>query len=269
MMKAESRQRTIRNLVLFAVLANGLGWLGKLLGGSPAEPGVGFLLWGAAPLLACVLLRLFAGDGWSDLGIRPRFGVNVPWYVLSVLAYPVMMLSVVVVGVALGWATLSGFSVGAFVASIGMALVPYLLFAILEEFGWRGYLVPRLGTLGLNFMLAHVIVGVIWASWHLPFITEISHHTSESLAVFIPRFYLGCIAGAIMYGEVRAITGSVWPAVLMHWAGNAVANPLMSGFANLIPGREPLSSPGIDGLLILVASAAIGLALHRWRTSRT
>jgi len=263
-----SKRRTVRSIALFAVLVDGLGWIGRLLGGNPAEPGIGFLLWGAAPLLACVVLRLCAGDGWSDLGIRPRFRPNAWWYVLSIIAYPAMMLSVVALGVLVGWTTLSGFSAGAFVDAIAMAVVPYLVFAILEEFGWRGYLVPRLATLGLNFMLAHVIVGVIWASWHLPFIAEISHHTTEGLSVFLPRFYLGCISGAIMYGEIRAITGSVWPAVIMHWAGNAVANPLMSEFARLTPGREVLGSPGVDGLLILMASAAIGLAVHRWKAPR-
>ena len=37
-----------------------------------------------------------------------------------------------------------------------------------EEIGWRGYLLPRLsGRVGLP--AASLIVGVIWACWHLPF----------------------------------------------------------------------------------------------------
>ena len=123
-------------------------------------------------------------------------------------------------------------------------------------------------TDGATLASSHIIVGIVWATWHLPFISEISHHTTEGLFAFLPRFYLGCIAGAIMYGEIRAATGSVWPAVLMHWTGNAVANPLMSDFASLVPGWEQLGSPGVDGMLVLILSATLGLAVHRWRSSR-
>jgi len=54
--------------------------------------------------------------------------------------------------------------------------VPYIIpFAIListpvqsgEEIGWRGYALPRMAThLGLGW--ASIILGIIWATWHLP-----------------------------------------------------------------------------------------------------
>lgn len=48
----------------------------------------------------------------------------------------------------------------------------------------------------------------------------------ESLATVIPRFYLVCIALSIVVGEIRAVMGTFWPALLMHGAGNAIGTPL-------------------------------------------
>jgi hypothetical protein len=36
-----------------------------------------------------------------------------------------------------------------------------------EEFGWRGFLLPRLQTRH-NALISSLIVGVIWAIWHIP-----------------------------------------------------------------------------------------------------
>jgi membrane protease YdiL (CAAX protease family) len=49
------------------------------------------------------------------------------------------------------------------VAGLGSAI----LLAMLEEIGWRGYLVPRLLSLGQTRAL--VISGLVRATWHMPF----------------------------------------------------------------------------------------------------
>ena len=34
----------------------------------------------------------------------------------------------------------------------------------------------------------------------------------------------------VVYGEIRLRVNSFWPAVLMHWSGNTIANTLLLGF---------------------------------------
>ncbi|MCB0183466.1 MAG: CPBP family intramembrane metalloprotease, partial [Caldilineaceae bacterium] len=72
-------------------------------------------------------------------------------------------------------------------------------------------------------------------------------HTSGGLVTLLPRFILGTMISAIVYGEIRLRTGTLWPAVLMHWMGNTIANTLLAGlgggaFVTLTPGQEWLSS---------------------------
>ena len=153
--------------------------------------------------------------------------------------------------------------------------VTFLIFAFFEEVGWRGYLAPR--VYGLNDrLLGHALVGVIWASWHLPYLRELWAHTSEGLVTLLPRFVLGTFVFAVVYGEIRIRTGSVWPAVLMHWTGNTLANTLLSGFAGegfvaLVPGLEWLGSFGVEGILMIGLFGLAGgvLYLKRRRQSET
>jgi membrane protease YdiL (CAAX protease family) len=145
----------------------------------------------------------------------------------------------------------------------------FFFFALFEEVGWRGYLAPKMYSLGINVFVAHALVAVVWASWHLPYIREFSFYTTEGLATFIPRFYLDAFAFSIVYGEIRILTATFWPAVLMHWVGNSIANPLVAGFVLFSPGKEYLSSIGVDGLFMIAFFGLLGVAINWWRSRQT
>jgi len=263
-MNAPGRKKTIRYLVIFAVLVNAVAWIGRILGGDPATPGIGFLLWGAAPILVSVLMRAVTRD-WSDFGARPGVKFSAPWYFVSLLAYPLAIALVLAIGSFLSVSAVTGFTAASFVKAMLPALVIYFFFAVFEEVGWRGYLAPKMYSLGINIYLANALVALVWASWHLPYIVELSSYTKEGLESFLPRFFLGTFAFSLVYGEIRIRTGSFWPAVLMHWMGNSVANPLVAGFVTLSIGKEYLGSIGVDGVLMIALFGFWGVMLIRQR----
>jgi membrane protease YdiL (CAAX protease family) len=269
------RKQATRNILIFTILVNGLAWLGPVLGGDPTTPGPGFVVWGTAPIVSALVIKFLLRDGVS-LGFSPAFRGNGRWYALSVLAYPVSIAIVLILGLLLGAITISSFSIPSLVTAMIPLAVTFFIFAFFEEVGWRGYLAPK--VYGLNeSLLGHVLVGVIWASWHFPYLRELWAHTSEGLVTLLPRFILGTIVFAVVYGEIRIRTGSFWPAVLMHWVGNTFANTLLAGFAGegfvlLVPGKEWLGSFGVEGMLMIAFFGLLGgvlyLGRHRQRETQ-
>lgn len=263
-MSITRKEQSVRNIAIFALLVNGLAWLGPLLGGSPSAPGLGVLVWATAPLVAGLVMKYLLRDPVS-LGAKPAIRGNGRWYVLSALFYPVAIGLVLGFGLFTGATTLGNLTAEAFVTALIPLAVSYLFFALFEEVGWRGYLAPAVYRVN-DRLLGHVVVGLIWASWHFPYMRELWGHTSAGLGTLLPLFLLGTIASAIFYGEIRQRTGSFWPAVLMHWIGNSLANTLLSGgFVSLVPGKEWLGSFGVEGVLMIAISGLLGLGLYRAR----
>jgi membrane protease YdiL (CAAX protease family) len=272
-MDTQNKKHIVRNLVIFTVLVYALGWIGLWLdsqaGSASSEEGPGILIWLVAPLVISLLLRIFAGDGWKDFGLRPAIKGNVLWYVVSILVYPVCTTFILVLGSAFGAVSLSDFSVGPFVQAVALAIIPGLFTAI-EELGWRGYLAPKVYKLGLNAFAAHAVVGVIWGGWHIPYFSVFWSHSMQNMPLFVLCFFLGAIASSIVYGEIRIQTDSVWPAFLMHAVSNAVNNTLLlQGFIKIASGKELLVSPGIEGILGIVFLALVGVGIHRLRIKGT
>ena len=86
-----------------------------------------------------------------------------------------------------------------------------------EELGWRGYALPRLGDrLGLG--PASVLLGVIWACWHLPlFFIPGLDTTGASFPLYLLQVTALSVAIAWLY---RNTGGSLLLTMLMHSAIN-------------------------------------------------
>jgi membrane protease YdiL (CAAX protease family) len=278
------RKQTVRNLVIFAIISVSIGWVGLWLNRlmSNAAPGqsLGMLLWLVVPALTGVLLRAVGGDGWSDSGLRPSLKENLGWYAFSLLIYPACIALILGLGYRTGAVSFTGLATvgwGTFLGLIGAALLAGFVKNIFEEFAWRGYLTPRLDSLGWGVGRSSALVGVIWGAWHLPYwygflaLADFKAYTGLNLAAFVPLAFVAFIPAAFAFGELRRATGSVWPTVVMHTVGNAVILTLLLN--RLIEFKSGLASalftPGMEGLLIMVLWTLIGFGIYRRRTRDT
>lgn len=92
----------------------------------------------------------------------------------------------------------------------------------IEEAGWSYVLRPELYK-KFGFILSSLIVGVIWAAWHIPVFLPQGKIVSMSWFVV---FAIGCLGESFALGAIRRITKSVWLCVLFHTLSNAVSGTL-------------------------------------------
>ena len=216
-------RRLRRNILVYVVGVLSLATAGGMITNTGQE--IGGLVFIFGPILMMVLLRSLGGDGWQDAGLRLDLRSKWYWYLFSVLAYPVTIGIVLALGTALGVTSFTH-ETSAFIPVLLIGVLsqlgPRVLLAMCEEWGWRGYLEPRLEAAGCTDLPRHLLVGVVWASWHVPLILT-TDYTDLDYAVFFPLFAIGVITTALVYGQLRKASGTVWTSVLMHGVGNAVA----------------------------------------------
>ncbi|MEQ4716467.1 CPBP family intramembrane glutamic endopeptidase [Nonomuraea sp. B19D2] len=129
--------------------------------------------------------------------------------------------------------------------------------ALGEEWGWRGWLLPRL--VSSNGMLAGLVfTGAIWGVWHAP-LTLLGYNYPR-LGSWSALFFIGfCVLFGVLIGWLRLRTGSVWPSVVAHGSLNAVAPPaLLLGDAAAPPNEVLVGVTGLVGWgLLALAGAAL------------
>ena len=277
----QNNRKTIRNLVIFTVIVLSIGWIGRgldVLLGNPSSEGLGILLWISTPLVASLLLRAFAGDGWKDFGIKPNFKGNLWWYLVALLVYPIATVLILIVGRLSGQITFPGASLstlGLLSQAFILAFLPNILKNFFEEAAWRGYLAPKVYSLGLNDYVGHMIIGFVWGAWHIPYYlffldrALLQEFTTLNLGLFIPLTIVVMIAWAFVYGEICLLTNSIWPVVLMHAVEDALLIQLIADkHIRILPGTDWLISP-MNGLISVVLFLAIGIGLRHLRKRKS
>ena len=272
----KANKRTLRNVILFSFVAVVCGWVGvgvdKLLGQPSNLESLGALIFISSPILCMVLLRLFGGDGWKDLPLKPNFRRNARWYLFAIVVYPVVIGITLFVGKLFGWVDVSRFSIAAYFPVLIAAFLPQCLKNIFEESVWRGYLTVKVEQLTQNEWLVYLVVALVWQVWHLPYYLILLD--DAYLASFFPfgnvLFVVTSFAvigvWTIMYTEIFFLSRSLLLVVLMHAMEDAL-NPLISdGFAVVLPDKALLVSPSF-GLIPLLLYLVIGLWLRRIRKS--
>jgi len=263
------RPASWRGVATYAVGVLVLSVLGSLVlaGDTDKATSPGALLFVLGPVLMAVALRTLGREGWSDAGLR--LGRGPGWYVLAALLFPVLSAVVVVVGVLTGGTHVTSGALPVLLTLTLTGLVPRLLFSAFEEWGWRGYLEPRLAALGVAPLRRHLAVGALWAVWHVPYVVAMgTEYTELPLHVQLPLFGIACLAMAVIWGVVRDRTGSVWPAVLGHGVANAVAYPLIDPAVVTVDAPLVLAARP-EGLVVLALLVGTAVVLQRrWGSDR-
>jgi membrane protease YdiL (CAAX protease family) len=188
----------------------------------PPPPGV-LVIGTFGPLVAAVVVT---GQESGRAGLRSLLGRILHWRVAPIW-YGVVLLGPVLLmlaGLALEVVVLGaqppslGTVIGALPILVIITVYGMIFVTLGEEVGWRGYALPALQA-RYGALVSSVILGVLWAVWHLPAFFNPDTHYSDlpfvlQLALQIPL--------AILFTWVFNSTGgSVLMAIVLHAVVNA------------------------------------------------
>lgn len=176
------------------------------------------------PLLAAFLLsRTVGGPGAARSWLRSVSGVRGKWrWILFgglILPLLIALTHLLLCRVFAGPIALSANPPWYWAASTAPIniLVLFWMSSAVEEFGWQGFAMPRL-TRQLHPLVACLIQGVVWATWHLPLYLT-GAWSADYQAVWL-LYGITLALTPTLFWLTRQAGGSVIPAVLLHAATN-------------------------------------------------
>jgi hypothetical protein len=244
-----------RTAVAFSALAIGLSWAVWLpiawSGIDSSLKAVGSF-GPAVAALTVVVARPDLRDDWRSRLTAWR--VPIRWYAL-VLIGPVIVCGVVVAAARVIGLTDLRFNDPSQIYLIVPAFVAVLVLGgpLGEEPGWRGLLLPTLAE-RMPFPIAGLVVGLVWAAWHLPlFLIPGTPQADLPIAGYVAL----TAALGVVYGSLAQHTrGSVPVAIVFHTASNTGA-----GLLPILPpdtGGSVAPFLALTGLVVLVAAVLLG-----------
>lgn len=150
-------------LFFFLILTLLISWLPWYTGG------YGILVFGPS-IAGVITVALVKGkDGLKDLIQRTlKWRVGLKWWLIALFLPALLTLAALGINLLFG-ASLPPFT---FIKTEAYLLPVFFLITIVggplgEEFGWRGFALPRLQE-KTSPLLSSVLLGLIWGLWHLP-----------------------------------------------------------------------------------------------------
>ena len=222
---------------LFFVLVFGWSWLFWIptayLGLSIKTPIaiLGWSLGGLGPMLGGIVCTYFTKgkEGKHEYWLRiiDLTRITGRWYFVIFLTVPFLIILAIIIDI------ISGGSGGTLAKVVGVFLsqpitiIPFVLYVFfggpfVEELGWRGYILDRLQA-KWNVLLSSLILGVLWALWHLPlfFIRDTYQYNlgfgSQSFWLFMIEIIAEAVLISWIYNNTRR---STLAAILFHFMIN-------------------------------------------------
>ncbi|WP_022887557.1 CPBP family intramembrane glutamic endopeptidase [Glaciibacter superstes] len=218
-----------RQLISFAIVCTAITgslWVAASLMGTDVTTWPAFLVFGlgaSGPSLAALVMRVIGGRQREP---RARLAPPWLWFPAAIVlgAMPAFSASLL--------AEPSGFwqriteSITDQISGSGGPLLFVILYLIAgplsEEFGWRGYVQPRIRQ-ALTPLTTSVIIGLAWAAWHVP-LFFLNGTTQSRIGFFTLQgamFLLTMIPLSVTFLYVsETLRGGVWAAITIHFANN-------------------------------------------------
>lgn len=243
-------------VLVFALSSLGYYWIinSKALGFNPLLC-MFYLMW--CPALSGLATYLIYDRNINGVGWGPG---KIKWLAIAYL------LPLFYAGLAYGFIWLTGLgSINSqyhfsFISLIVFGTLINVAFAAGEEIGWRGFLVPELYQ-RTRFTATCLITGLIWAVWHFPLILSGLYLAKMPTLLQLLLLVITVTAMTFVISWFRLMSGSVWPAVLLHASHNLYIQRL---FDPLTLETSPLSKFMIGESGLVLMAIFIALAVIFW-----
>ena len=240
------------------------------------------LMW--TPAAASVVARLVLREGFGDVSFR--LGGRRGWKAIgAALVFPIIT-GLIAYGIA--WTTglvqfdpkliklatpylgVTPSPAVTFMINIVIAVTIITIYSVRtaagEEIGWRGYMLTRLIDAGLPKPI--LVSGLIWGLWHVPLILGGVYLVGPPPLLAAVLWMVTATAFSFVFARLRLEPGSVWPAITLHSAWNAI---IQTAFDPASHGGGAELWIGESGILIAFTMivAAVVFSCGRWTIRRT
>ena len=190
---------------------------------------------------AFVVTRMVEGKQGTRQLLRRilRWRVGVQWYLIAVFGVPPVYF--LAASLVLGTAPLEALIEDwpfLFTSYLPKVVMVFLIVSLWEEIGWMGFALPRLQD-RYGPLLASVVLGVLWALWHLPAYFNSTQVVADKvglgeldrlLYLLPPLMLLATFTRIVMTWLFNVTMGSVIVVTLFHAAFNTSNNELVTAF---------------------------------------
>ena len=130
-----------------------------------------------------------------------------------------------------------------------------LAYALGEEIGWRGFLLPKLVE-QFGFTKGCMLSGCIWAVWHYPILLFADYNAGTNPAYALTCFTVMVIGMAYIMGWLRLKSNSLWPAAMLHASHNLFVQAIFDQMTKTAGRVRYITTEFGFGLALTVAATA-------------